>query len=181
MSKIAVVYWSGTGNTEQMASAILEGAKEKGADAVLFETSAFDASTMDDYDAVAFGCPAMGDEVLEEDEFQPMFDSCEAKLSGKKIALFGSYGWGDGEWMRSWEETCKNAGAILACSSVICNDAPDDAATEQCKALGAALAQLSSGPCQDDTVFVDYILDCNKDYSWFIHKKTITDIKNATS
>ena len=85
MSKIAVVYWSGTGNTEQMASAILEGAKEKGADAVLFETSAFDASMMDDYDAVAFGCPAMGDEVLEEDEFQPMFDSCEAKRSGKKI------------------------------------------------------------------------------------------------
>ena len=109
MSKIAVVYWSGTGNTEQMASAVLEGAKEKGADAVLFQASEFDASMMDSYDAVAFGCPAMGAEVLEEDEFQPLFDACETKLSGKKIALFGSYGWGDGEWMRDWEETCNRA------------------------------------------------------------------------
>ena len=135
MSKIAVVYWSGTGNTEQMAFAVLEGAKEKGADAVLFQASEFDASMMDSYDAVAFGCPAMGAEVLEEDEFQPLFDSCETKLSGKKIALFGSYGWGDGEWMRDWEETCKRAGAELVCDSVICNDAPGEEALSACKAL----------------------------------------------
>ncbi|MCB6414639.1 flavodoxin [Faecalimonas umbilicata] len=139
MSKIAVVYWSGTGNTEQMASAVLEGTKEKGADAVLFTSSEFDAAMMEQYDAVAFGCPAMGAEVLEEDEFQPMFDACEGKLSGKKIALFGSYGWGDGEWMRSWEETCRNAGAELACDSVICNEAPDDEVLKQCRELGAAL------------------------------------------
>lgn len=139
MSKIAVVYWSGTGNTEQMAFAVLEGAKEKGADAVLFQASEFDASMMDSYDAVAFGCPAMGAEVLEEDEFQPLFDSCETKLSGKKIALFGSYGWGDGEWMRDWEETCKRAGAELVCDSVICNDAPDEEALSACKELGGAL------------------------------------------
>lgn len=139
MSKIAVVYWSGTGNTEQMASAVLEGAKEKGADAVLFTSSEFDAAMMEQYDAVAFGCPAMGAEVLEEDEFQPMFDVCEGKISGKKIALFGSYGWGDGEWMRSWEETCRNAGAELACDSVICNEAPDDEVLKQCRELGAAL------------------------------------------
>lgn len=139
MSKIAVVYWSGTGNTEQMASAVLEGAKEKGADAVLFTSSEFDAAMMEQYDAVAFGCPAMGAEVLEEDEFQPMFDACEGKLSGKKIALFGSYGWGDGEWMRSWEETCRNAGAELACDSVICNEAPGDEVLKQCRELGAAL------------------------------------------
>ena len=139
MSKIAVVYWSGTGNTEQMAFAVLEGAKEKGADAVLFQASEFDASMMDSYDAVAFGCPAMGGEVLEEDEFQPLFDSCETKLSGKKIALFGSYGWGDGEWMRDWEETCKRAGAELVCDSVICNDAPDEEALSACKELGGAL------------------------------------------
>ena len=138
MSKIAVVYWSGTGNTEQMASAVLEGAKEKGADAVLFTSSEFDAAMMEQYDAVAFGCPAMGAEVLEEDEFQPMFDACEGKISGKKIALFGSYGWGDGEWMRSWEETCRNAGAELACDSVICNEAPDDEVLKQCRELGAA-------------------------------------------
>lgn len=139
MSKIAVVYWSGTGNTEQMAFAVLEGAKEKGADAVLFQASEFDASMMDSYDAVAFGCPAMGAEVLEEDEFQPLFDSCETKLSGKKIALFGSYGWGDGEWMLDWEETCKRAGAELVCDSVICNDAPDEEALSACKELGGAL------------------------------------------
>ena len=139
MSKIAVVYWSGTGNTEQMAFAVLEGAKEKGADAVLFQASEFDASMMDSYDAVAFGCPAMGAEVLEENEFQPLFDACETKLSGKKIALFGSYGWGDGEWMRSWEDTCKSAGAELVCDSVICNDAPDEEALSACKELGGAL------------------------------------------
>lgn len=141
MSKVAVVYWSGTGNTEQMASAVLEGAKEKGADAVLFLASGFDAAMMDAYDAVAFGCPAMGAEVLEEDEFQPLFDSCESKLSGKRIALFGSYGWGDGEWMRSWEETCREAGAVLVCDSVICNEEPDDEALAACKKLGGALNQ----------------------------------------
>lgn len=139
MSKIAVVYWSGTGNTEQMAFAVLEGAKENGTDAVLFQASEFDASMMDSYDAVAFGCPAMGAEVLEEDEFQPLFDSCETKLSGKKIALFGSYGWGDGEWMRDWEEICKRSGAELVCDSVICNDAPDEEALSACKELGGAL------------------------------------------
>ena len=140
MSKIAVVYWSGTGNTEQMAFAVLEGAKEKGADAVLFQASEFDASMMDSYDAVAFGCPAMGAEVLEEDEFQPLFDSCETKLSGKKIALFGSYGWGDGEWMRDWEEACKRAGAELVCDSVICNETPDEEVLSACNELGGALS-----------------------------------------
>ena len=137
--KIAVVYWSGTGNTEQMASAVLEGAKEKGADAVLFTSSEFDAAMMEQYDAVAFGCPAMGAEVLEEDEFQPMFDACEGKISGKKIALFGSYGWGDGEWMRSWEEKCQNDGVALAVDSVICNEDPDDEAQAACIELGKAI------------------------------------------
>lgn len=140
MSKIAVVYWSQTGNTEAMAAAVAEGAKEKGAEAVVLTASEFGASMMDSYDAVAFGCPAMGVEVLEEGEFQPMFDACESKLGGKKIALFGSYGWGDGEWMRSWEETCTSDGAMLACDSVICNEAPDDEALTVCRALGAALA-----------------------------------------
>ncbi len=139
MSKIAVVYWSGTGNTEAMANAVLEGAQSAGAEACLLTSADFDASDVDSYDAIAFGCPAMGDEVLEEDEFQPMFDACLDKLAGKKIALFGSYGWGDGEWMRSWESTCKDAGAELACDFVICNDAPDDDGVAACKALGAAL------------------------------------------
>ena len=140
MSKIAVVYWSGTGNTEAMANEVAEGAKAAGAEVDVLTASEFGADKMDAYDAVAFGCPAMGDEVLEEDEFEPMFDGCKAELKDKKIALFGSYGWGDGEWMRNWEESCKEAGAVLATESVICNDMPDDDGVENCKALGAALA-----------------------------------------
>ena len=113
MKKIAVVFWSGTGNTEAMASAVADGAKAKGADVTVFTASQFNASKLDAFDAVAFGCPAMGAEVLEESEFAPMFEDCKAKLSGKKIALFGSYGWGDGEWMRTWEENCVDAGCVL--------------------------------------------------------------------
>ncbi len=141
MSKIAVVYWSGTGNTEEMANAVLEGTKEGGADGVLFTPSEFTPDMMDGFDAVAFGCPSMGSEQLEDSEFEPMFISCEPKLSGKKIALFGSYGWGDGEWMRNWTETCQADGAVIACDFVICNDAPDDDAKEACRALGRALAE----------------------------------------
>lgn len=141
MSKIAVVYWSGTGNTEAMAASVAEGAREQGAEVSLFSASEFDTSSVSEYDALAFGCPAMGAEVLEESEFEPMFNACESSLNGKKIVLFGSYGWGDGEWMRSWEDTCKSDGAIFAADSVICNDAPDDEAEENCKKLGAALAK----------------------------------------
>ena len=140
MSKVAVVYWSGTGNTEAMAEAVAAGAKEKGAETAVFTAGEFDVSAVDSVDAIAFGCPSMGAEELEESEFLPMFSSCEPKLQGKKIALFGSYGWGDGEWMRKWEETCISDGAVLACGSVICNEAPDDDALSACKALGASLA-----------------------------------------
>ena len=139
MSKIAVVYWSGTGNTAAMAVAVADGAKEKGAEAVILPSSDFDISMVDQYDAIAFGCPAMGAEVLEEGEFDPMFESCKPALNGKKIALFGSYGWGDGEGMRIWEDDCRASGANLACDPVICNEAPDGTAIEECKALGAAL------------------------------------------
>ena len=118
MSKVAVVYWSSTGNTEAMANAVAEGAKAAGAEVISFESADFSADKVDEFDAIAFGCPAMGDEVLEEDEFEPMFNSCETKLSGKKVGLFGSYGWGAGEWMHNWE----------------------DDAVENCKALGKALA-----------------------------------------
>ena len=139
MSKIAVVFWSGTGNTGVMATNVAEGAKEAGAEVDVIYVSDFSADKMDDYDAIAFGCPSMGAEQLEESEFEPVFLACEPKLNGKKLALFGSYGWGDGEWMRNWEETCKNDGAVLATDFVICNEAPDDDAIEQCKALGKAL------------------------------------------
>lgn len=140
MSKIAVVYWSGTGNTEAMANAVAEGARGAGADVSLFTTAEFSASMADDFDAIGFGCPSMGAEQLEDSEFEPMFTDCESKLSGKNIALFGSYGWGDGEWMRSWEETCRGDGAKLVTESVICMETPDDEAEAACRALGAALA-----------------------------------------
>lgn len=109
------------------------------AEVSVFTASDFSADMVADFDAIAFGCPAMGDEVLEEDEFQPMFDAVLPSLNGKKVALFGSYGWGDGQWMRDWQESCQNAGVSLACECVIANDAPDDEAVSACKNLGAAL------------------------------------------
>lgn len=138
--KIAVVYWSSTGNTETMAQAVQEGAKQAGAEAELFTAAEFDGGKMDEFDAVAFGCPAMGAEELEDGEFAPMFESCEAKLSGKKIGLFGSYGWGDGEWMRNWENTCKADGAVMSSDFVICNGYPVDDAVAACNELGKSLA-----------------------------------------
>ena len=141
MKKTAVIYWSGTGNTKQMAEAVLEGMKSAGAEAALLEAAQVDASTFSGVDAVAFGCPAMGSEVLEEMEFEPMFSACKSHLSGKKVALFGSYGWGDGDWMRIWEDDCGDAGITLACESVICNEAPDNGALASCKAMGKQLAE----------------------------------------
>lgn len=134
--KTAVIYWSGTGNTEAMAKAVAEGAG-----AELFSVSDFSGS-VEEYDAIAFGCPAMGAEVLEEDEFEPFFTAIESKLSGKKIALFGSYGWGDGEWMRNWEERVQGDGAVLiGGEGLIANEMPSDDDLEKCKALGKSLAE----------------------------------------
>ena len=141
MRKIAVVYWSGTGNTEAMAAAVADGARNKGAEAALLTASEFGADQVADFDAIAFGCPAMGAEALEEDEFEPTFSACESQLDGKKIALFGSYGWGDGEWMRSWEERCADDGIARAAESVICQETPDEDVLHQCRDLGAALVQ----------------------------------------
>ena len=139
MSDICVAYWSGTGNTEAMAQAIGAGitAAGKSADVVPMET--ISPAVLKDQAVWVLGCPAMGAEELEDSEFEPMFSDCEGKLGGKKIALFGSYGWGDGEWMRTWEETCKADGAVLACDSVLANEAPDDDAVAACQALGKAL------------------------------------------
>ena len=140
MSKIAVVYWSGTGNTEQMAAQVAEGVRSAGGEAVLLTAPEFGPEQLPAYDAVAFGCPSMGAEQLEEGEFEPMFTACEPALSGKKLGLFGSYGWGDGEWMRTWEATCREDGANLVSEGVICNEAPDGEAEAACQALGKALA-----------------------------------------
>ncbi|MGO5540953.1 flavodoxin [Blautia sp. HCP3S3_H10_1] len=139
MSKVAVVYWSGTGNTEAMANKVAEGAKAAGAEVEVISADDFDANQIDGFDGVAFGCPAMGDEELEDSVFQPVFEACEPKLAGKKVALFGSYGWGDGEWMRSWEEKYQNDGVALAADSVICNEEPDDDAQAACIELGKAI------------------------------------------
>lgn len=140
MSKAAIVYWSGTGNTELMAQKVLEGARAAGAEALIFQAADFSADKMDEFDAIAFGCPSMGAEQLEESEFEPMFTACRPGLRGKKIALFGSYGWGDGEWMRTWEADCRADGAQLLAEPVICNEIPDTDAQEACIALGRALA-----------------------------------------
>lgn len=140
MKKTAVIYWSGTGNTEAMAQAVLAGMQEAGAEAALYTTAEVTPALFDDLTGVAFGCPAMGAEVLEEMDFQPMWDEAKGFLGGKNVALFGSYGWGDGEWMRSWEGSCVQGGAILAAASVICQEAPDEEADAACKALGRALA-----------------------------------------
>ncbi len=136
MKKVAVVFWSGTGNIESMADAVVQGSN-----GTKIAASDFSSEKMSEYDAVAFGCPAMGAEELEDTEFLPMFEAVKSELGGKDIALFGSYGWGDGEWMRIWEDDCKNTGANLKAESVICTDAPDDEALEKCRALGAALAE----------------------------------------
>ena len=133
--KTAVIYWSGTGNTEAMAKAVAEGAN-----AELFSVSEFSGNVAD-YDALCFGCPAMGAEVLEEDEFEPFFTSAEGSLSGKKVLLFGSYGWGDGEWMRNWVERVNAAGAeVVGGEGFIVNEAPSDDDLAKLKEVAAQLA-----------------------------------------
>ena len=104
--KTAIIYWSSTGNTEAMAQAVAQGVESVGAEAVLLTPDQVDPAALGAYGAIAFGCPAMGSEVLEEMEFQPMFDGCKNNLCGKRVGLFGSYGWGDGQWMRDWENDC---------------------------------------------------------------------------
>ena len=143
MSKVAVVYWSSTGNTEAMANAVADGIREKGGEAGLHTCEDFDGSKVAEYDAIAFGCPAMGDEVLEDTEFEPMFDGCKDALKGKNIALFGSYGWGDGEWMRTWTERMEQAGAqIVGGEGLICHGTPGADAIDECESLGREVAGL---------------------------------------
>ena len=139
--KIAVVYWSGTGNTEAMANAVAEGARQAGAEADVFTPADFTADLTDAYDALAFGCSAQGAEVLEEGEFEPMFAACESRLTDKKVALFGSYDWGDGQWMRDWQARCRQDGADLLGEGLIINNAPDAAGLADCRELGAELAR----------------------------------------
>lgn len=138
--QIAVIYWSGSGNTEAMAAAVAEGAKNAGAAVDLFPVSEVDAARAAGYDALALGCPAMGAEVLEEGEFEPFYTELEPRLGGKKLALFGSYGWGDGQWMRDWQERAENAGALLCREGLMVHEVPDADALAACQDLGRALA-----------------------------------------
>ena len=143
MSKMAVIYWSGTGNTQAMAEAVAQGAGDAGAETELFQVSQIDAAKAAEYPLLALGCSAMGDEVLEEGEFEPFFAALETKLSGKPVALFGSYGWGDGQWMRDWTQRAKAAGAlVVGDEGLIANEAPGDDDLAACRKLGAHLAAM---------------------------------------
>ena len=140
MSKAAVIYWSSTGNTEAMAQAVAEGAKAAGVEIDLMEVSQVSPEQALEYEALALGCPAMGDEELEEEEFEPFFTELEKNLSGKKVALFGSYDWGDGQWMRDWYERTSDAGAELVTEEgLMLNNTPDEEGLETCRELGKKL------------------------------------------
>ena len=141
MKKTLVIYWSGTGNTEAMANAIVDGMKEAGADVTCWTVDDVKADAVAEFDAVAMGCPAMGAEVLEETEFDPFFTELESKISGRKVALFGSYGWGDGQWMRDWVQRTNDANAVIYTDEgLIVNETPDDDALAKCKEFGKGFA-----------------------------------------
>lgn len=139
MSKIAVVYWSGTGNTGIMADEIVGKIKEMGHEAEKIFSDDFSAGDIANYDAFAFGCPAMGSEQLEEDSFEPMFESVEKNLENKPVVIFGSYEWADGEWMQTWQERCKDNGINLVADGLAVYDTPDDEGVEACKKLAEDL------------------------------------------
>ena len=138
--EIAVIYWSGTGNTQMMAEAVAEGIKEAGAEAVVKSVSEITPDEAIAYDKIAFGCSAMGAEVLEETEFEPFFTMLEDKLQGKKVVLFGSYGWG-GSYMQDWEARVQADGAELLHPGVLAMGEPDDTAKAECKEIGSLLAK----------------------------------------
>lgn len=141
MNKIAVVYWSGTGNTEEMAKAVASGIKDAGTAAEIFEVESFAADKINDYDAVAFGCPAMGDEVLEESCFEPFFADAEGKINGKAVALFGSYGWGGGAWLDDWRARTEASGAKVS-GTLAVENSPNDDDIAACEELGKKLAAV---------------------------------------
>ena len=140
MAKVLVVYVTTTGNTEKMANAIADGAKGAGADVTLKTVGEASVSELAGYDVIAFGSPAMGAEVIEEAEMEPFFTDAASAIKGKKVAVFGSYDWGDGEWLRTWEGRCKEAGAVIAAEGLKAHLEPDDDALAECKAFGAKLA-----------------------------------------
>lgn len=142
MRKMAVIYWSMTGNTQAMAEAIAQGAQSAGVEVDVKQVADVTVDEALEYDMLALGCPAMGAEVLEELEFEPFFTDLERRLSGKSVALFGSYGWGDGQWMRDWVNRAENAGAnVFRGEGLMVNEAPDEAGLELCRQFGAEFAK----------------------------------------
>lgn len=140
---VSVVYWSGTGNTQAMAEAVAAGIKEAGQEAELLEVGSADAAATASANAFALGCPSMGSEQLEDSEMEPFVEELESLVSGKNILLFGSYGWGDGEWMRNWVEQMEGAGAtVVGGEDAICQEAPDEDAQDELKAMGKQLAAI---------------------------------------
>ena len=140
MKKVAVVYWSGTGNTLAMANEIADELKNSELEVNVLNCSDFTEADVANYDGFAFGCPAMGSEELEDSEFEPMFESVEKSLSDKPVLIFGSYEWAEGEWMQTWQERCVADGINLACDGLIAYDYPDDAALEECRRAAKDLA-----------------------------------------
>ena len=144
MKKIAIVYWSGTGNTAAMAQHVKKGVAEAGAAPAVIEADAFSTARLGEFDAVIFGCPAMGDEELEPDEFEPMFADCEKDLKGRTVGLFGSYEWNEGEWMETWQARTEGDGANVV-GAVIAYDYPDGRAEEECIQLGKDVVEAAPG------------------------------------
>lgn len=143
MDKIYVVYWSQSGNTQAMAEAVGKGITDAGKEAEVVYVSDASIDELKAAKCFALGCPAMGAEVLEEGEMEPFVSEVEGLAAGKTIALFGSYGWGDGQWMRDWTDRMNGCGAtVLNGEGLICNETPDDAALAECEALGKALASV---------------------------------------
>lgn len=144
MAKVKIIYWSGTGNTAAMAAAIAEGTKEAGAEAELITAETAGAADVQDAKAIALGCPSMGAEQLEETIMEPLMEELDGAISGKTVVLFGSYGWGSGDWMRDWEDRVSSDGAsVWNGEGIIANNAPDDDALDACKSAGRDLAGLA--------------------------------------
>lgn len=144
MDQVVIAYWSGSGNTQEMAEIIGQGVKESGMSASVIPVEEMKASDLKEHQVFALGCPSMGDEVLEETIMEPFVSEVEAFAGGKKIGLFGSYGWGDGQWMREWVERMEGAGAtVIGGEEAICVEVPDEEAKEKCLSLGRQLASLA--------------------------------------
>ena len=140
MAKVAIVYWTGSGNTEAMAHAVEEGAQNAGAEVALNFVSDVSADEIASFDYIALGCPASGNEQLEEYEFEPFFEELLPQLQNKKVAIFGSYSWNQGDWMQIWKQRLNDEGIETIAEPVVAYGYPEDDILEECKKLGETLA-----------------------------------------